>query len=445
MTGLRLSARWVVPVANDPIPDGAVLIGENGRILEAGPASRVPHPEAFLAEDLGNSALLPGLVNAHTHLELTALRGLVKDPVFPRWIGRIRRLKDSLGAGHFRAGARWGVLEHFAHGITSIGDTGSTGAAGHAMADLGARGVAFQEVFGPDPGQLDASLTELRAALERLEPAASERVRIGVSPHAPYTVSRPLAGAVASLARIQKRPLAMHVAESRDEWQFVAEGQGAFADHLRGRGIAVEGQRISPAMWALQAGLDTVEPLFIHCVHVDRQDCEAMARCGASVAHCPHSNQLLGVGRADLGQLRDARVGHALGTDSVAAGNTLDLFEEARLASLGASLTPRERLSLFTAQGADALGLSGCGRIAGGAWADLCAVSLDGPAFAKAQNIEGAIVSGSHARDVTHTWVAGKLVYRRGEWPGVDVAAERSALDEAGRMAKQLRDEMAKQ
>lgn len=438
MSGIRLSARWVVPVASDPIPDGAVLVGDHGRILEVGPTSHVPRPASHVAVDLGNSALLPGLVNAHTHLELTALRGLVKDPVFPRWIGRIRRIKDSLGAAQFRAAARWGVLEHFAHGITSIGDTGSTGAAAHAMADLGARGVAFQEVFGPDPGQLETSLADLRAALEGLEPAASERVRIGVSPHAPYTVSRQLAGAVASLARIQKRPLAMHVAESRDEWSYVAEGRGAFADHLRGRGIAVEGQRVSPAVWALDAGLDTVEPLLIHCVHVDRQDCEAMARCGASVAHCPHSNQLLGVGRANLAQWRDARVAHALGTDSVAAGNTLDLFEEARTASLGASLTPRERLALFTAQGADALGIQGAGRVTTGGWADLCAVSLDGPAFAKARNIEGAIVSGSHARDVTHTWVAGKLVYQKGEWPGVDVAAERAALEEAERTSKRL-------
>lgn len=436
MRPVRLRARWLVPVAEEPIRDGAVLVDGGGRIAALGPNLQVPQPADAAGEDLGNAALLPGLVNAHTHLELTALRGLVTEPVFPRWISRIRQLKDSLGAAHFRAGARWGVLEHFAHGVTTIGDTGSTGASAFAMADLGARGIAYQEVFGPDPSQLETSLEGLRTQLKTLEPAASDRVRIGVSPHAPYTVSRQLAGAVASLARIQKRPLAMHVAESADEWKFVAEGRGAFADHLRGRGIAVERQRISPLLWALRAGLDTVEPLLIHCVHVDRDDCEAIAACGGSVAHCPASNQLLGVGRANLEQLRGARVGHGLGTDSVVAGNTLDLFDESRLASLGSNLTPRERLALFTCAGADALGIRNCGRIAVGSWGDLCALSLDGPSFTNVQSIEGAIVAASRASDVTHTWVAGRNVYRRGEWPGVDVAAERAALESAERDAQ---------
>ncbi|HEY2806396.1 MAG TPA: amidohydrolase family protein [Gemmatimonadales bacterium] len=432
MRRLRLRARWLVPVSGEPIRDGAVLVGEDGRIADVGPDSIVPLPQGAESEDLGEAALLPGLVNTHTHLELTALRGLVTDTVFPRWIGRIRKIKDAMISDHFRAGARWGVLEHFAHGITSIGDTGSTGAAAFAMADLGARGVAYQEVFGPDPAQLDDSLRGLREALHALDlAAASDRVRVGVSPHAPYTVSRQLAGAVASLARIQKRPLAMHMAESQDEWLFIAEGRGAFAEHLRGRGISVDRHRVSPLIWALRAGLDTAEPLLIHCVHVDRGDCEAIAGCGGAVAHCPWSNQLLGVGRANLAQLADARVTVAVGTDSVVAGNSLDLFEESRLASLGSSLTPRERLGMFTSAGAAALGAQDCGRIAVGAWADLCALSLDAPVFARTRNIEGAITAASKARDVTHTWVGGRNVYRRGTWPGVDAAAERGAAERA--------------
>jgi 5-methylthioadenosine/S-adenosylhomocysteine deaminase len=338
--------------------------------------------------------------------------------------------------GQFRAGARWGVLEHFANGITTIGDTGSTGAAAWAMADLGARGVAYQEVFGPDPAQCDASLAGLVKSLHALDlSAASERVAIGVSPHAPYTVSRQLAGAVASLARIQKRKLAMHVAESVEERMFVEEGRGPFADHLRGRGIAVATHAISPIAWALRAGLEPVTPLLIHCVQADRHDAEAMARCGATVAHCPCSNQALGVGRANIAQLRDAGVTVGVGTDSVAAGNTFDLFNETRCAALGVSLTPRERLALVTTEAAKALGLDGCGHIAPGAWGDLCAVSLGRPSFAAVQSIEGALASAAVGSDVTHTWVAGKLVYRNGEWPGIDSEGARAAVDGAARTA----------
>jgi 5-methylthioadenosine/S-adenosylhomocysteine deaminase len=130
--------------------------------------------------------------------------------------------------------------------------------------------------------------------------------------------------------------------------------------------------------------------------------------------------------------LRDAGVTVGLGTDSVAAGNTFDLFNEARLAAIGGSLTPRERLALITRDAADALGLAGAGRIQPGAVADLCAVSLDAPAFAAAHNIEGAIASGANASHVTHTWIGGSLVYERGSWPGVDAAAEREAVEAAG-------------
>ncbi len=434
---LRLRARWVVPGCADPVAHGAVLV-EQGLIVAVGPDATVPSPEDAVSLDLGNAALLPGLVNTHTHLELTALRGLVPGVVFPRWIHAVRRIKDRMTSDQFRAGARWGVLEHFSHGITTIGDTGSTGAAAFALSDLGARGVAYQEVFGPDPAQMDASLEGLRKALHALDlSAASERVAIGVSPHAPYTVSSQLAGAVASLARIQKRRVAMHVAESVEERIFIEAGRGPFADHLRGRGIPVVTHGVSPVAWALRAGLETVKPLFIHCVQVDRHDAESMARCGATVAHCPWSNQELGVGRANLAMLREQGVTVGIGTDSVAAGNTFDLFDEARLAAMGVPLTPRERLALITQGGADALGLGGAGRIAPGAFGDLCAISLDAPSFAAAQNIEGAIASGAHAHQVTHTWVAGRLVYEKGTWPGVDAARERLAVDEASRRASE--------
>jgi 5-methylthioadenosine/S-adenosylhomocysteine deaminase len=428
---LRLRARWVVPVVRDPVERGAVVV-EDGRIVAVGRESDVPLPAGATDVDLGNTALLPGLVNTHTHLELTALRGLVPGIVFPRWVQSIRRIKEAMTPAHFRAGARWGVLEHFAHGITTIADTGSTGAPARAMAALGARGIACQEVFGPDPAQCAQSLAGLRAALEALDrDATSARVTIGVSPHAPYTVSAPLVAAVAALAAEQGRPIAMHVAESPEESQFIEEGRGPFADHLRGRGIHVAVQGVSPVAWALRAGLEPLRPLLIHCVHADHHDAEAIARCGASVAHCPWSNQELGVGRANLAMLRDAGVTVGIGTDSVAAGNTLDLFNEARLASMGVALTPRERLALITTSAAEALGLSETGRIAEGCWADLCALSLDAPAFAAVRQIEGAIAAGANAGHVTHAWVGGELVYERGTWPGADAVLERNAVEAA--------------
>jgi 5-methylthioadenosine/S-adenosylhomocysteine deaminase len=432
---LRLAARWVLPMDGPPIAHGAVLVGADGRIAAVGPEPRVPRPPLAVTRHLGAVALLPGLVNAHAHLELTALRGLVRDLPFPRWIATLRRVKDALAADHALAAARWGVLEGFAAGITTLGDTGSTGAAARAMADLGARGVAYQEVFGPDPAHCAKSLAGLEAALDDLARWGSERVRIGVSPHAPYTVSEPLLAAVAGLARARGLPLAMHLAESPEEAAFVRDGAGPFAEALARRGIAVAPRGASPVQWAFAAGLDGVRPLVIHCVTAGPEDFGLIAGAGATVAHCPLSNATLGHGRADLPGMRRAGLTVGIGTDSVAAGGGLDLFAELRAAAAGRDLSPGELLRLVTSDAARALGVAGAGVLAPGAWGDLVAVSLRRPAFEPHADPELAIASTASASDVVATWVAGRLVYERGRWPGVDVAAAREAVAAAHRVA----------
>ncbi len=435
MRALRLSARWVLPVVRAPIPHGAVLVGEDGRIAAVGPDDAVPRPAGAASRDLGDVALLPGLVNAHAHLELTALRGLVRGLPFPEWIRTIRRIKDALSPAHYAASARWGVLEGFAAGITTVGDTGSSLAPAQAMADLGARGVAYHEVFGPDPARCAESVQALEEALARLTGCGSSRLRIGVSPHAPYTVSEPLLRAVAALARERGLPLAMHLAESREEHQLVTEGAGPFADALRRRGIAVEPRGRTPVGWALAAGLDAVPALLIHGVTAGAADFDAMAASGASVAHCPWSNAVLGHGRADLDGMRRHGVAVGLGTDSVAPGGRLDLFAEARLAGAGRRLTPRELLALATHDAARALGVAGAGALEPGAHGDLAAVALPPAAFSAPADVEAVVVWGAAAADVRATWVGGRPVYERGCWPDVDAAAERDALDAAHRAA----------
>jgi 5-methylthioadenosine/S-adenosylhomocysteine deaminase len=379
--------------------------------------------------ELGQAALLPGLVNTHTHLELTALRGLVTERPFPRWVSRIKRIKNLLGPDEFRAAARWGVLESFAAGITTLGDTGSSGEPARAMAALGARGIAYHEVFGPDPARCAESLRGLELELEVLAGCASERVTIGVSPHAPYTVSAPLLAAVAELAGQRRWPVAMHLAESPEESQFVERGKGPFADALRSRGVLVHAHGRSPVVWALGAGLERVRPLLIHCVSAGERDLAAVAGCGASVAHCPWSNVALGNGRADLAAMRRLRIKVGVGTDSVAAGGSYDLFAEARLAAAGLALSGREVLALVTAGAADALGVADVGRIAAGAWGDLVAISLTRAPFVALADPEAAIAWSATAGDVCAAWVAGRAVYRAGDWPGVDAVAERAAFE----------------
>jgi cytosine/adenosine deaminase-related metal-dependent hydrolase len=428
----------VLPVAGDPIADGAVLVGADGRIAAVGSDPAVPRPAAAETLELGDAAILPGLVNVHSHLELTALRGLVRNLPFVDWLRTVRAIKDALDPAAFRAAARWGTLEGLAAGITTYGDTGSTGAAAAALAELGARGVAYQEVFGPDPAGCAEAMAGLEAALVALARWRSPRVEIGVSPHAPYTVSSPLLEAVAALAAARGLKVAMHVAESRDERALVEEGGGPFAALLGARGIAVEPRARSTVDWLAGAGLLDCRPLLIHCVTADARDFATARHHGAAVALCPRSNAVLGHGCADFAAMRRSGVVVGLGTDSVAAGGRLDLFAEARLAASGAgepALGPRGQLRLMTADGAAALGLADLGTLAPGAWGDLAAVSLAGPAFRTAAGPEAAVADGATASDVVLAVVAGRVVYRQGAWPGVDLASEAAAFATAAAAA----------
>jgi len=424
----------VLPVGGEPIAAGAVLVGAGGKIEAVGADAAVPRPPGAERVELGAAALLPGLVNAHSHLELTALRGLVRDRPFGAWLMTIRAIKEGLDAEKFRASARWGVLEGFAAGITTSGDTGSTLQAAAALDELGGRGVAYHEVYGPDPVACAEVVAGLKRALSALEAHRSDRVAVGVSPHAPYTVSDPLLAAVTALASARGLKTAMHVAESREERELVEEGRGPFADNLRSRGIAVEA-RGTTVQWLERAGFLACRPLLIHCVTAGADDFEVARRWGATVAHCPWSNAVLGHGRADLGAMRRAGLTVGLGTDSVAAGGRPDLFAEARLAALGLDLSPREMLRLVTADGAAALGLEGVGLLQPGAWGDLAAVGLGAPAFAAVPEPEAVVAWGAAASDVVFAAVAGRVVYARGRWPRVQVDAERDAYRRAASAA----------
>jgi cytosine/adenosine deaminase-related metal-dependent hydrolase len=366
---LRIRAGSVHPVTAPPIEDGAVLVDDRGRIAAVGANAAVPTADGAARREFPDAALVPGLVNCHTHLELTHLAGRNAAPEFPQWIRTIRALKDATTPEEFAASAERGVRDGWAVGVTCVADTGSTGAPLEALARLGGRGIYYQEVFGPDPAQCAASMEELRRALDRLSPLASSPLSLGVSPHAPYTVSEPLYRAVADLARGEGWPVAMHLAESHAETEFVREGSGPFADALRARGIAVRAQHCSPVQYLLQLGvLASGNCLAIHCVQVDQRDVELLRDAGASIAHCPRSNRAHGHGTAPLAAFRRAGLRVGLGTDSVVSAGDASLWAEAAAAGLDGE----NALRMLTVDGARALGLEGeIGSLEVGKQADL--------------------------------------------------------------------------
>jgi 5-methylthioadenosine/S-adenosylhomocysteine deaminase len=438
----RFSARWVLPVTSAPIRDGAVLIDPSGVIAAVGPLETVPFPEGAVSDDLGEAVLLPGLVNAHAHLDLCMFRGCLEDLEFPDWIARLLELKRdaALGDDDYRAAARWGCVEALAAGITAIGTTDDGAGSLAALRESGQRGVVYREVFGPAASQAGPALARLREQIESMRALETDLVRVGVSPHAPYTVSEPLFAAVARLAGAESLPLAVHAAESAAEAELVAHGDGVFADRLRARGITTTRARSTVALLE-QTGILELAPLLVHAVRVDAADIERMAACGAAVAHCPTANARLGHGIAPVLALRDAGVGVGLGTDSVASNNRMDVLEEARLAQLlqrsnlgSATALPADvLLRMATLDGARALRIAErAGSLEAGKDADLCAVRLTGPHARPLHDPLAALFHSTRAPDVMLTMVRGQTLYRDGRVLTLDPDRARADIEIVG-------------
>lgn len=371
-------AAWVLPVAGPPIRDGAVVV-EGDRIAWVGRAADLPAANQARIVDLGAALLTPGLVNAHTHLDLTLLRGVLDGLPFFEWIRGVVACRELLSPDELLESARLGVLEGFSAGITTFADTAPGSASFDAMLELGARGIAYLETFGPAPAQVEASLADLATRIAALRARATRRVALGVSPHAPYSVSDALYREVARFARAERLPIATHIAESAAESELVADGSGPFAAFLAGRGIAAPRRARTPVALLEQAGLLGPDTLLIHCVHVDAGDIESIARSSSAVATCPLSNRYFAHGAAPVAAMREAGVRIGIGSDSMASNRAMAPFAETE-AVLGPAWDTagwQAHWELVTVAGARALGLDRTvGTIEPGKAADLAAFAL---------------------------------------------------------------------
>jgi cytosine/adenosine deaminase-related metal-dependent hydrolase len=399
-----------LPVEGRAIEHGAVLIGEDGRIQVVGADSEVPRPAGVPSEEFGNSVIIPGLINTHTHLELTGFEHEVPEPDFPAWIRRLREAKAARSAAEYVSAARTGLKSCYSAGVTTVADTGDSGSVARALSEVDGSGIVYQEVFGPDPSQEAESLAGLRGKVESLRALAGSRLHVGVSPHAPYTVSGPLFRAVAAWARVEGLPLAVHIAESVDETKLLLDGSGGFAEAWQRRGIPLpEPLGLSPIAWLARHGVLASRTLCIHAVRVGPDDITQIADAGASVAHCPLSNRSHGHDSAPLSALLEAKVSVGLGTDSVVSVGRLDLLAEARAAGALASLDADQMIEMCTLGGARALKLDhAIGSLKAGKWGDCVVVALEG----SFDSSPAAQVLASNPNDVLLTCLGGREVFR---------------------------------
>ena len=433
-------ADWVLPVTAPPIQAGAVLVRGN-LIAAVGSATELAaaYPGAAV-EPLRQAIIMPGFVNCHSHLEYTTFRGVLDDDEFGDWIIRLVEVKAALTPDDYLQSARLGALECIASGITTIADTSYSGATMAAAAEAGLRGRLYLEVFGIDDAKLQDTLADMRRRVEAVKAQASPLVDVGISPHAPYTVSAHLYRAIGEYAAEHELKVASHVAESTEELTYIRSGSGKFAHDFREKmgweRMLVQPYGVSPIKYLQQWGVLNRDFLAVHCTQATRDDIRILKAKDAAVAHCPKSNAKLACGVAPLAELLRHGVRVGFGTDSPASSNTMDMFDEMRTALFLHRATERdvtvlnaERcIGIATIGAAAALGMEqSIGSLEPGKRADFIAVDLSGSHFAPIDNPYSAVVYGANQDDVVLTCIDGRVVYKEGAAVSLDQAAIRMA------------------
>lgn len=413
-----LTARWIFPVTSPPLADGAVAI-QGRQIVGVGPRADLAAVWAGASRwDLDGAAVLPGLVNCHTHLELFPLSREREGETFVGWLLSLIEERRATPLSSQSALAEAGAGRLVESGTTCVGEVSSSGQSLMPLLRLGLRGMVYREILGVVPEDAEARRDAAEADLQRMGKSAGDGLmRVGLSPHSPYALSEALFHACDGVLRDSRIPCCIHVAETAEEVEFLSTGGGPIASLL----YPAVGCRLPPARRYARSPIEYLDaigalawrPLLIHAVHVTPSDIRRMAARRVSVAHCPRSNARLSGGVAPVPDLLKHGIAVGLGTDSLASVSTLDLWEEMRavLAAHGSALTPFQILEMATLLGARALGLAEeVGSLEVGKRADLAAVSAEAIA---ASDPVGSLITRTRGRDVLLTMIDGEVRYQR--------------------------------
>ena len=404
----QFHAAWVLPVSQPPIRDGWVRT-ERGRIIAFGPyrrAERRPSDEI----DLGSVAILPGLVNAHTHLELSWMRRRIDHAEdFDRWIRSVITLQRN-GNEAGEAGTGVAIDEAIAEarrtGTALLGDVSNTLASVPALVASQSAAVVFHELIGFKAGPAAQLVADALGKAAALPP--TDLVHVSLSAHAPYSVSPALFQAIRqALGRDPFARCSVHLGESKAESEFLQDGTGpwrALLDDLGAWDSSWQAPACDPVEYLDRMGFVTDRLLIVHGVQFGRRELDRMKARGATLVTCPRGNTLTGAGPPPVDDFYASGVRVAIGTDSLASVPDLNLFRElAELRRLAPGVAPGKLLESATINGAAALGFeSDFGAIEPGKRDSLIAVDMAG----SMRDVEEYLVAGVRP-DAIH-WIDDK-------------------------------------
>jgi cytosine/adenosine deaminase-related metal-dependent hydrolase len=410
---LLLRARAVLPVSAPPIFNGAILISGN-RIAGVGRWRDLAKAERDETIDLGETTALPGLVNAHCHLDYTDLAGQFPPPrIFSDWLKLITTAKGHWSKPDYAMSWMNGARMLLRTGTTTVGDIEAMPELLPEVWNLGSlRVVSFLEMIGITGRRKPEAI--LQEALGKIDSLNGKTCCAGLSPHAPYSTLPELLRLSAAAARERDLRMCVHVAESSQEFEMFTRGRGEMYDWLRRSTRDMSDCGLgSPVGHLARCGVLGENLLAVHANYLAKGDAALLGKHKVHVVHCPRSHEYFRHGRFPLRRLLRAGINVCLGTDSLASvvkarRETVDLnmFEEMRtLANRETSLPPKRILQMATLNGARALGMGGrIGELSPGSFADMIAIPFSG----KLSGIHDAVMT--HKGDVSSSMTDGQWV-----------------------------------
>ncbi|MBN2320203.1 MAG: amidohydrolase family protein [Acidobacteria bacterium] len=412
-------AKYILPDPYTFLKNGAIEITEDGRIASIAPWRELSGPAGNGAVDWGAAIIMPGLVNAHVHMELTSLHNcLPQFHSFTDWLSQLIAKRQAWNLEHFRSSIREGIAQSLAAGTTTVGDVSSSGISRDLTSDSPLRKVIFEESIAFSPDLAVEKIADINRTLDNSK--SGDLYEPGVSPHAPYTVSGDLYRGLAELARRRRLPLATHTAETEEEIQFLRNGTGEFRNFLNAMGLIPPGWKapgLDPIPYLHSLGVLGTNCLLIHCNYLDRDSIKLVAGSHSSIVYCPRSHAFFRHRRHPIRDLLDAGINVALGTDSLASNKTLSMLDELRfLYKERKDLKSEEIMQAATLNGAKALGFGNrLGTLKSGNLADM--TILEVPPDMGISNAPDRILEG--AGECIGTIVGGRISWQKSDQPPV--------------------------
>ncbi len=403
-----LKSKYLLTEPDTVIDNGAVLI-DDGKIKFAGRFNDIDKQGSCRTIDLGNSAIIPGLINAHTHLELTHLYNCISyNGDFTDWVRQIIIAKEPWTEHEYVSSIQDGITQSLEAGTTTIADTNRNGLALDELKKSKIRKVLFYELIDFNPHSAENTIENYKAEINRI--GNDKLLSVGIYPHSPYTVSKELYKRCKRVSEELGIHFATHASETNDEIEFLTRGTGRIMSLLKYRDMLNNWKYpgLRPIEYLNNMGILKNECILVHCNYITEEEIEDISRSGSSIVFCPRSHKFFGHKNHPFRKFIDLGVNVTLGTDSLASNNSLSILDEMKyLYEQHKEVRPQDILYMGTVAGAIAFRMKDkIGRLKSGYEADITAIRL--PEERASNVFDGIFSPGS---ECIFTVVSGSVCY----------------------------------